>query len=204
MDKKALFNIASGLYILATSGASGRAACVINTVVQVTETPLRLVVAVNKNTATHDAIVAAGGFTLSVLDQTATFDTIRHFGFQSSRDVDKFAESPAGVQEVDGMPALAAQSNAVIACRVVSVTDLGTHSLILADVTDARILSDKKTLTYDDYQKNVKPKPQTPASKKTVWRCEICGFEIEADELSPEYLCPWCGHGIDAFVKVSG
>ena len=202
MDKKALFNIACGLYVIATSLPDGNAGCVINTVMQVTETPLRVVVAVNRGNATADALKRAGRFTLSALDETTHFDTIKHFGFQSSRDVDKFANPPLRISFCDGLPRLAEQASAILTCEVCNITDLGTHILVLADIVGAEVASGRATLTYDYYQKHVKPKPASAPREKTVWRCEICGFEIETDELPPDYICPLCGHGIDAFVKV--
>ena len=203
MDQKAMFRIASGLYILSARDQNGHnAACVINTVVQVTETPLRIVVAVNKNNDTHDTVIRAGKFALSILDETTKFDTIRHFGFQSSRDVDKFAHAPVATAIHHDLPRLTQSANAVLECHIVEATDLGSHSLILADVEGAEVLNAYGTLTYDDYQKRVKPRPQAPKSNKTVWRCEICGFEIEADELPDDYVCPLCLHGRDAFVKI--
>ena len=202
MDKKALFNIACGLYVIATSLPDGNAGCVINTVMQVTETPIRVVVAVNQGNATADALKRAGRFTLSALDETTHFDTIKHFGFQSSRDVDKFAQAPVGISFRDGLPRLSEQTSAVLTCEVCNITDLGTHVLVLADVVGAEVCSGRATLTYDYYQKHVKPKPASAPREKTVWRCEICGFEIETEELSPDFICPLCGHGIDAFVKV--
>ena len=205
MNKQALFRIASGLYILAARDQNGHnAACVINTVVQVTETPLRIVVAVNKNNDTHDTVIRAGKFALSILDESTKFDTIRHFGFQSSRNVDKFANAPVDTSLVRDLPRLTASANAVLECSIVEATDLGSHSLILADVLDAEVLSKRNTLTYDYYQKFVKPKPQAPKSSKTVWRCEVCGFEIEADDLPDDYICPLCQHGRDVFVKIEG
>lgn len=202
MDKKALFNIACGLYVIATSLPDGNAGCVINTVMQVTETPLRVVVAVNRGNATADALKRAGRFTLSALDETTHFDTIKHFGFQSSRDVDKFANPPLRISFCDGLPRLVEQASAILTCEVCNITDLGTHILVLADIVGAEVASGRATLTYDYYQKHVKPKPASAPREKTVWRCEICGFEIETDELPPDYICPLCGHGIDAFVKV--
>lgn len=202
MDKKALFNIASGLYVIATKTGEKTAGCVINTVVQVTETPLRLIVAVNKNNATAERIQTARRFNLSILDESTQFETIKHFGFQSSRDVDKFAQAPLKTAIIDDLPRLEEQANAVLTCHVCEVTDLGTHFLILADIAAAQVSSDKPTLTYDYYQKHVKPRPASAPREKTVWRCEVCGFEIEADSLPADYICPLCGHGIDAFVKV--
>jgi rubrerythrin len=203
MNPKAMFCISYGLYIISARDDNGHnAACVVNTVLQVTEKPLRIVVAINKNNDTYETITRAKRFTVSVLDRNTTFETIKHFGFQSSRNVDKFYQSPVAVKLVDKIPRIVQNTNAVITCAALKVTDLGTHGLILADVIDAERLSDVPTLTYDYYHANVKPKPQQPKSEKTIWRCEVCGFEIEADELPDDYVCPLCGHGKDAFVKV--
>ena len=204
MDPRAMFNISYGLYIIGTADTAGhKAACVVNTVLQVTENPLRVVVAINKKNDTHDTIVRAKQFSISILDQSTSFDTIKHFGFQSSRNVDKFQNPPVSTKMADNLPVVTQGVNTVLKCHAIKVTDLGTHSLFLADVVDAKIISDLPTLTYTYYQENVKPKPSKPKSDKTVWRCEICGFEIEADELPADYICPLCGHGKDAFVKVS-
>ena len=206
MDARALFNLSYGLYILASEddAVKHRAACVINTVLQVTDTPQRLVIAVNKNNDTHDTIARTKRFSVSVLDQSTKFDTIKHFGFQSSRNVDKFVDSPVKVAEVNGLPRVIQGVNTVITCTVFESTDLGTHTLFFADINDAEITGNLPTLTYSYYQQNVKPKPEAPRSTKTIWRCEVCGFEIEADELPDDYVCPLCGHGKEAFVKVSG
>ena len=203
MNPKAMFCISYGLYIVSARDENGHnAACVVNTVLQVTENPLRVVVAINKNNDTYDTIARAKRFSVSVLDIHTTFDTIRHFGFQSSRNVDKFYAPPVRVKLTNGIPTVVEHTNALITCHALKVTDLGTHGLILADVVDAERLSDVPTLTYDYYHANVKPKPVVPKTNKTVWRCEICGYEIEADNLPDDYVCPLCGHGKDAFVKV--
>ena len=204
MDPKAMFNISYGLYVVATQDENRhRAGCIVNTVLQVTEKPLRIVVAINKNNDTHDTIVRSKHFSISILDQSTKFDTIKHFGFQSSKNVDKFANAPVEIKMANNLPVVTEGVNTVIHCQAIKVTDLGTHSLFLADVLDAKIIGNLPTLTYTYYQQNIKPKPQKPASQKTVWRCEVCGFEIEADELPPDYICPLCGHGVDAFVKVT-
>lgn len=204
MDPRALFNLSYGLYILSAKDDSDhRAACVINAVLQVTDDPRRLVIAVNKNNDTHDTVARSKRFAISVLDQSTKFDTIKHFGFQSSRNVDKFANAPVEVQIENDLPHVVQGVNTLITCSVISATDLGTHTLFLASIDDAEIIGSQPTLTYAYYQQNVKPRPQAPRSTKTVWRCEVCGFEIEADELPDDYVCPLCGHGKEAFVKVT-
>lgn len=204
MDPKALFNISYGLYVLSTRNNSGvDAGCIINTVMQVTEAPSRLVIAVNKVTCTHDMVLESGRFNLSLLDQSTTFETIKHFGFQTSRDVDKFKTTDLPLEVTGNVYRLGASCNSYIQCKTASVVDLGTHSLIVADILDAQFIGDKPSLTYQYYQDHIKPKraPVT-TSKKTVWHCEVCGFEIEADSLPDDYICPLCGHGIDAFIKL--
>jgi len=198
-------NICYGLYIVSSRDDDGHnAACVVNTVMQVTETPPRVVVAINKKSDTHDTILRGGRFNVSILDQTTTFDIIAHFGFKSSRDADKFSSAPVSFEESGGVYRLASHSNGYLACKTAETKDLGTHTLFFGDVAEAELLGESPTLSYSYYQSHIKPKPKPPAQapKAKIWHCKVCGFEIEADSLAPDYLCPVCGHGIEAFVEV--
>ncbi|MFA5624135.1 MAG: flavin reductase [Bradymonadales bacterium] len=202
MDMKALFKIGYGLYILASRSKDRDNGCIINTVMQVTEEPLRLVVAVSKSNLTHDMIVESGRFTLSVLTEDTPFELIKHFGYQSGRDVDKFEEPPVRCERWGECIRLLKHVNASLCCKISSTTDLGTHTLFLADVLSAEVLGEKETLTYSYYQSHVKPKPRAQVRRKTVFHCRICGFELEADELPEGYICPICKHGVEAFDKI--
>ena len=198
MDNNALFKLSYGLFVLTAQENGKDNGCIINTAMQVTDVPARILVAVNKNNLTHDMIQRTGVFNLSVLSQDAVFWIFQHYGFQSGRNVDKFENIPEtrtqnGLRYVDGC------SNAVISGKVISTVDCGTHTLFVADVTDAQVLSEEPSMTYQYYFDHVKPKPQ-PAQKAS-WVCKICGYVYEGDPLPADYVCPWCKHGPADFEK---
>ena len=198
MDNSALFKLSYGLFVLTAQQNGKDNGCIINTAMQITDDPKRIAIAVNKQNLTHDMILESGMFNLSVLAEDAVFWVFEHYGFQSGRDVDKFANIPEartanGIRYVEGC------SNAVISGKVISATDCGTHTLFLADVTDAKILSDTPSMTYQYYFDHVKPKPQ-PAQEAS-WICKICGYVYEGDPLPADFVCPWCKHGAEDFEK---
>lgn len=203
MDKNALFRISYGLYVIAARHGQKTNGCIVNTVVQVADNPIRLTVAVNKNNLTRDFIDESGVFTVSVLSRSCSFETIKNFGFQSGRTADKFASATYESVGTAELPRLVKDCNAYLVCKVYNSQDLGTHTLFFAEVTDAEILNNEKSLTYDYYQDNIKPKrpvaPATPA--KTKWVCEVCGYEYEGEELPEGYVCPLCGVGPERFRK---
>lgn len=196
MDNKAMYKLSYGLFVLSAAENGRDNGCIINTAVQVTTDPNRITIAVNKGNLTHDIITRTGLFTVSVLDVTTPFSVIQCFGFRSGRDADKFAECST-VRTGNGTLHLADNANAFISARVISSTDLGTHTLFLAEVTDCEVLSDKESLTYAYYQANVKPKPDRPKKKGFV--CTVCGYFHEGDELPEDFECPICGHGPSDF-----
>ena len=200
MDMSAMFKISYGLFVLSAKNSSKQNGCIVNTVMQVTSTPNRIVVAVNKNNFTHDMIVASKEFNVSMLSTSVPFEVFKHFGFQSGKDVNKFENFNHKIAG-NGIAYLDKNTTAYLSAKVVSITDLGTHSLFLADVTDAVKLSDEDSVTYDYYQKNIKPKPASK-HKKTVWRCKICGYEYEGEELPTDFICPLCKHPASDFEKI--
>lgn len=206
LNKSALYKISYGLYVLGSKDGDKLNGCMVNTVGQVTDSPLRVSVAVNKLNYSHDLIKKTGAFSVSMLSTKATFDTIKCFGFQSGKTADKFAGRDYSLTE-SGLPYLnSAEANSYLDCRVVNTLDMGSHSVFYADVLNAEVLSNDDSLTYDYYQKNVKPKPSVaPAKpkvvKKTVWRCSVCDYEYEGDELPEDYVCPICGVGAENFVR---
>ena len=168
MDKKALYNLSYGVFMLATRSGNVVNGCITNTCIQVANNPVRIAISVLNTNYTCDLIKESGIFTLSLLDKTCSFETIRHFGFQSGRDVDKFANITVPT-DANAVPYLGWQVCSVLSARVVSRQDLGTHTLFIAEVTDAKLLSDNPPLTYADYQSHIKPKPeQKKQDKKTV------------------------------------
>ena len=200
MDPKAMFNIGYGLYILTAKDGDKDNGCVINTFSQVTATPNRVMLAVNKSNYTHDMVLATGLFTVSVLTTATPFSIFQHFGFQSGKDVDKFKDFSAVERGENGLLHLIENCNAFISGKVISSTDLGTHTLFIADVTEAEVLSGDTTLTYDFYMKFVKPRPKK--TKKKGWRCRICGYVYEGDELPADFVCPVCKHGAEEFEPI--
>lgn len=206
-NKKAMYNLGYGLYVLSARCDGKDNACIINTAIQVTTTPNRVIIAVNKANYTHRMIVETGEFTVSMLDETAPFALFQHFGFRSGRDVEKFDGTYSASRSKNSILHLTQHVNAYITCKVVTATDLGTHTLFLADVTDGDVLGKEPSMTYAYYQQNVKPRPAAaPAAptgeKKTAWRCTVCGYIYEGETLPEDYVCPICKHGAADFEKV--
>lgn len=200
MDNKAMYNLTYGLFVLTARENGKDNGCIVNTVSQVTTEPNRIVVAVNKQNYTHDMIMRTGEFNVSILTEKSKFDTYKHFGFQSGKDVDKF-ESITFKRAENGIAYIADETNAVITAKVVSSTDLGTHTLFLADVTDAFVLSDDASVTYTYYQKNIKSAP-APAASKKGFICVVCGYIYEGDTLPADFICPWCKHDASYFKPI--
>ena len=195
MDNSALFKLSYGLFVLTARQDGKDNGCIINTVTQITDTPKRIQIAVNKENLTHDMILATGEFNVSVLAEDAVFWVFQHYGFQSGRSVDKFAMIPEartanGIRYVEGC------TNAVISGKVISTVDCGTHTLFVAEVTDAKLLSHEPSMTYQYYFDNVKPKPEA----KGKWVCKICGY-VHEGELPADFICPWCKHPASDFEK---
>ena len=197
IDSKAMFKLSYGLFVLTAREGSRDNGCIINTAGQLTSTPNRIQIAVNKQNFTHDMILRTGIFNVSVLSREATFWVFRHYGFQSGRDVDKFAvlyedRTANGLRYVEGC------TNAVLSGQVISTVDLVTHTLFIADVTEAMVLGSEPSMTYQYYFDHVKPKPEP---KKTGWVCKICGYVYEGEELPADFVCPVCKHGAEDFEK---
>lgn len=203
MDKKALYSLSYGVFMLGARAGEKMNGCITNTCIQVANSPTRVAVSVLNTNYTCGLIKEGGFFTLSVLDKTVTFETIKHWGFQSGRNVDKFQDLTPSVDE-NGVPYLGWQACALISCKVVSSQDLGSHTLFIAEVTDARVLSENPPLTYADYQSHVKPKPEKKTEDKKIigWRCKICGYVYEGSTLPADYICPLCGHDAEDFEPI--
>lgn len=201
MDNNALFKIGYGLYVLTARDGERDNGCITNTVMQITsQSPYMAVCAVNKRNLTHDMIRKSGVFNLSVLTEKTPFSVYERFGFHSGRDTDKFADFRGVERSENGLLYLTEDANAVLSFRVTEANDFGTHTLFSAEITDASVLSDAPSVTYDFYQRKIKPKPK--AKKAKGWRCEICGYVYEGEELPPDFICPLCKHGVGDFVKI--
>ena len=198
MDKKSMYKLTYGLFVLTAKDGDKDNGCIVNTVAQVTTEPNRITVAVNKNNLTHDIIVKSGEFNVSILSEKARFDTFKHWGFQSGRDVDK-TEAITFSRSANGLIYLPEEANAYLSAKVVTMTDLGTHTLFLADVTDGAVLSADESVTYSFYQKYIK---QAPVAKKKGYVCTVCGYVYEGENLPEDFICPWCKHPATDFVPV--
>lgn len=207
MDNKALFKIGYGLYILTTNYENKDNGCIVNTVMQLTSDPLRISVTVNKGNYTHDLIKDSCVFNISTLTTETPMSVIEHFGFQSGRNVNKFENCKEDHRAANNVLYIPKYSNAFIACHVVKTIDFGTHTMFIAEILDAQVLSDKPSLTYDYYQQNIKPKPQPktekPANGLRRWECKVCGYIYEGTELPDDFICPICKHGKEDFVEIT-
>lgn len=202
MDMTAMFKLTYGLFVVTAKDGEKDNGCITNTAAQVTSDPNRISLTVNKTNYTHDMIVKTGAFNVSILSEKAVFDTFKHFGFQSGRDVDKFADYTDCERAANGIFYITNGTNAYLSAKVVQSVDLGTHTMFIADVTDGQVLTQDASTTYTYYQTNIKPAPQQPKSKKTTWVCQICGYVYEGEELPADFVCPWCKHGPADFKKV--
>lgn len=197
MDNKAMYRLSYGLFVLTAKEGEKDNGCIVNTVIQVTTEPNCIAVAVNKKNYTHGMIERTGMFNASVLTEKSSFDTFKHWGFQSGADVDKTKEITFSRAD-NGIIYLTEETNAFLSAKVRSAIDLGTHTLFLADVTDAEVLSDDPSVTYAYYQSNIKQAPKADASKKG-FICTVCGYIYEGDTLPDDFICPWCKHPASDF-----
>lgn len=200
MNPDAMFKISYGLYVLSANEDAKDNACIVNTVMQVTDTPNRVSIAVNKQNLTHDMIKRTGRFAISMLDESVPFAIFERFGFKTGNKVDKFTDFHAVRRSGNGCIYLVNHVNAYLAATVISQTDLGTHTLFVAEVTDCDVLSDIPSCTYDYYHAQVKPKPEPV--KKAGFRCKICGYVYEGDTLPEDYICPLCKHPASDFERI--
>lgn len=199
MDNTALFKISYGLFALTAKENEKQNGCIINTAAQVTSTPNRLSITVNKANFTHDMVLRTGEFNISVLSESAPFEVFERFGFHSGRDTEKILTCPYASFADNGIAYLGEYVNAYFSCKTVETLDLGTHTMFIADIADAKVLSDEASMTYDYYHKNVKPQK---TEKAKGWKCRICGYVYEGEELPEDFVCPICKHGAADFEKI--
>ncbi len=196
IDPAALMNIGYGLYVVTSKDGERDNGLIVNTVTQVTNTPNRVAVTVNKLNWSCEVIARTGCLNISTLSQDAPFKLFEHFGFQSGRDTDKFADFTAVQRSANGLLFLDRYANGYISCQVISQVDLQTHVMFICDVTQCVTLSDAETMSYTYYQKHVKPQPETD---KKGFVCKICGYIHEGDTLPEDIICPLCKHGAADF-----
>ena len=199
-DMKALFNIGYGLYVITSNDGNKDNGLIVNTVSQLTSDPQRVGVCINKANYSHHVIKQTGIMNVNCLDVSAPFHVFQNYGFQSGRTADKFA----GIEELrsdNGLRFLPMYINSFMSLKVEDYVDLGTHGMFICSVTEARVMSDKETMSYTYYQKNVKPKPETAGKKGYV--CKVCGWVYEGDPLPDDIVCPLCKHGAADFEAIA-
>ena len=197
-DKTALFKIEYGLYVVTSNDGKKDNGCIVNTVTQLTDTPFRVAVNINKANYSHEVIKNTKKLNVNILSQDTTFDLIKKYGFVSGRDVNKFKGEEV-VRSNNGLVVLNDHINAVLSLEVESYVDLETHGMFICKVIEAKKINNNPTLTYNYYQANVKPKPE---EKKKGYVCKVCGYVYEGDELPDDFICPLCKHGASDFEKL--
>ena len=198
-DMTALFRIGYGLYVVTSHDGTKDNGLIVNTVTQVTSTPNRVAVCINKQNYSHHIIKQTGVMNVNCLSVDAPFSVFEDFGFRSGRTVDKF-EGVETMRSENGLIVLPRYVNAFLSLKVEQYLDLDTHGMFICSVTEARVLSDRETMTYTYYQNNVKPKPETEGKKG--WVCKVCGYVYEGEELPDDIVCPLCKHGAADFEKI--
>lgn len=198
-DLTALFRIGYGLYVVTSNDGKKDNGLIVNTVIQLTDTPNRVAVNINKANYSHHVIKQTGMLNVNCLSTEAPFSVFQQFGFQTGRSVDKFAGQTVHRSD-NGLVFLDKYINAFMSLKVEDYVDLGTHGMFICSVTEARVMSNQETMTYTYYQNNVKPKPETEGKKGFV--CKVCGYIYEGDELPADYICPLCKHGAADFEPI--
>ena len=199
IDNTALFKISYGLYVVTSNDGNRHNGLIVNTVTQVTNTPNRIAVAVNKENYSHDTIKNTGILNICCLSTDAPFSVFENFGFKSGKETDKFKDIPFWTSQ-NGLAVPSAHINAFISLKVESYIDFDTHGMFVCTITEAKNITNTPAMTYTYYQENVKPKPQP--QKKKGYVCKICGYVYEGDPLPQDFICPLCKHGAQDFEEI--
>ena len=203
MDRKAMYRLSYGLFVLTAREAEKDNGCIINTAIQAASEPNQLSICVNKTNYTHDMIERTGKFTVSVLSQNAQFELFKHFGFQSGGNTNKFETFKKCDRGINDIYYITEGTNAYISVKVIKTEDLGSHTMFIGEIIDMEVLSNIPSVTYDYYQNNIKPENVGKTEDgKTIWRCRICGYEYVGEELPDDFICPLCKHPASDFEKV--
>ena len=198
-DLTALFKIGYGLYVVTSNDGKRDNGIIVNSIVQLTNTPNRIGVTINKESYSHHVIKQTGIMNVNCLSVDAPFSVFETFGFKSGRNVDKFAGTEP-LRSDNGLAFLDKYINSFISLKVEQYVDLGTHGMFICSVGEARVISDRETMTYTYYLENVKPKPETDGKKGYV--CKICGWVYEGDTLPDDLICPICKHPAADFEEI--
>ena len=190
IDKTTVHKLSYGLFVLTAKDGEKDNGCIINTAMQVADSPVKTAISVNKKNYTHDMIKKTGEFNLSVLTENVPFFVFQHYGFKSGRNEEKIVGEMK--RSENGIVYLTEFANAFISCKVVEEVDCISHTMFIAEITESQVLSNEKSVTYQYYFDNIKPKPEKP--KKKGYVCKICGYVYEGDELPEDFICPICKH----------
>lgn len=190
IDKTAVHKLSYGLFVLSAKDGEKDNGCIINTAMQVADSPVNIAISVNKKNYTHDMIKKTGEFNLSVLTENVPFFVFQHYGFKSGRNEEKIVGEMK--RSENGIVYLEEFANAFISCNVIEEIDCVSHTMFIAEITESKTLSDERSVTYQYYFDNIKPKPEKP--KKRGYVCKICGYVYEGDELPDDFICPVCKH----------
>ena len=200
-DTTALFKASYGLYLLSAKNGDRDNACIINTFLQITgNEPCTCIISVNKQNFTNEMVLKTRKFNLSTLTVETPFEMLKRFGYQSGRNVNKFEDFTGFARSANGLLYSTDYANAFLSFDVLEMLDFGSHTVFKAMLTECETLNNKESITYDYYQRNVKPKPKS--AEKQGYRCNICGYVYEGETLPPDFICPLCKHGAADFVKI--
>ena len=199
IDPTALFKIGYGLYVVTANDGTKQNGQIVNTVSQIASSPERIAVSLNKANYTAEIVKQTGVMNVCTLNEQTPFQEFQHFGFQSGRNVDKFAAYEHYDVASNGVAFLTKYANAYISLKVVDTADMGSHWMFICDITESVVLNNIETMTYSFYQKNVKPKPE---AEKKGWVCDVCGYVYEGEELPEDFVCPLCKHPASDFSKL--
>ena len=201
INKNALFNIGYGLYVATTNDGTKDNGCIVNSVLQAANDPLRIVVCINKANYTYETVHKTGTLNINCLTTETPFSVFQHFGFQSGRDVDKFAEcKDTAPRSENGLVYLPKYINSFFSLKVIEEIAFDSHGMFICEITESQAFSRVETMSYNYYQSNVKPKKK-PEEKKG-WVCKICGYVYEGDPLPEDFICPICKHPASDFEKL--
>ena len=207
MEKSPLQNFTYGLFFVTAKYRKKDSGCVTNTAIQVTSQPEQISIALNNASFTNEMIKQSEMFNVSVMNQNVDFELIKRFGFQTGRNIEKFENFKGMERSKNGIYYIKEGTNSFISVKITETIDIGTHTMFVGKITEMEILNNIKSATYEFYQNHIKPKPELKSSennsdKNTVWRCSICGYEYEGEELPENFVCPVCGHTAEVFEKI--
>ena len=197
-----MFNIGYGLYVVTSNDGKKDNGCIMNSVIQLTNSPNTVGVVLNKNSYSHHVIKETGKLNVNILNTETPFEIFKRFGFQSGRIADKFEGFSEKKRSENGLIYLTKYSNSFISLKVINYFDLGTHGMFVCEIEEAKVLNKIETMTYTFYQSCVKPRPNA-SNEKTGYACKICGFVYEGEILPDDYICPVCGHPAEDFEKIT-